>query len=101
IVARDALELRPLWEEIEALDNKAPAPAQLEMLLATARAAEAGAMWFLRNTASPFDIGALVSEYGPGLKKIMGATGDVVPQETMAAIGDRARALCDEGAPAP
>ncbi|MEX2642206.1 MAG: NAD-glutamate dehydrogenase [Acetobacterales bacterium] len=101
IIARDALALRPLWSEIEALDNKAPAQVQLDMLLATARAVEAGAMWFLRNVSSPLDIGGLVGEYGPGLKKVMGATGDVVPQETLAAIGARAKAFCDHGAPAP
>jgi len=47
IIVREVFELRNLWTEIEALDNKAPAQVQIEMLLEIADLVERAAGWLL------------------------------------------------------
>ncbi len=99
LVARDAFGLRELWADVAALDNKAPADAQAHVLLATARAAEAGAMWFLRNAELPLDIGAVVADYRDALGRVVGSGAGIVPAETLARIDAQAAQFAAPGLP--
>jgi glutamate dehydrogenase len=99
LVSRDAFELRRLWAEIEALDNKAPAEVQSDMLLTTARAVEAGAMWFLRNAPLPLDIGGVVGDYQAALGKVVGNSAALVPPEMQSRIDAQATRFMVPGVP--
>ena len=69
-ITRDSYGLRPLWAEIEALDNKVPAAVQTDMLLDVGRLVERGTLWFLRNRAQPLDIAAAIGEFTPGIEAL-------------------------------
>ena len=71
-ITRDSYGLRPLWAEIEALDNKVPAAVQTDMLLDVGRLVERGTLWFLRNRAQPLDIAAAIAEFTPGIEALAG-----------------------------
>ena len=66
-VARDSAGLRGLWLEIEALDNRAPAEAQYEALLATRDYVEqlTRRLLLARTDGRPIDIGAEVARLAP------------------------------------
>jgi glutamate dehydrogenase len=66
-ITRGAFRLRELWSAIEALDNRIPAGEQTGMLIAIARLAESGTLWFLRNGTEPLDIAGHIEAYGPGI----------------------------------
>jgi glutamate dehydrogenase len=66
-ITRGAFRLREFWSAIEGLDNRVATPEQTAMLLAIARLAEAGTLWFLRNGTEPLDIAAHIDAYGPGI----------------------------------
>ncbi|MEA2412948.1 MAG: glutamate dehydrogenase, partial [Thermoleophilaceae bacterium] len=65
-VAREVFGMRPLWAEIEALDNKVAAATQLDMLLEGRRLVERGSRWFLRNRRRPLAIAEAVSQFVSG-----------------------------------
>ncbi len=59
-VAREVFEMRPLWAEIEALDNRSRPHTQIAMLLEGRRLVERATRWLLRNRRRPLDIAATV-----------------------------------------
>jgi glutamate dehydrogenase len=98
-ITRGVFGLRDIWGAIEALDNKAPAATQAEMLIETTRLAESGTSWFLRNGEHPLDIAANIAAFAPGIKALLAAKGIVSPQDR-SAIDARAKAFAGQGAPA-
>jgi glutamate dehydrogenase len=69
-VAREIFQMRPLWHEIEALDNRIPADAQIEMLLEGRRLIERATRWLLRNRRRPLDIAETVAYFAPGAAEL-------------------------------
>ena len=65
-VAREVFGQRPLWHEIEDLDNQVDAGTQAAMLLEGRRLIERGSRWLLRNRRSPLDIASTVELFAPG-----------------------------------
>ncbi|HYZ28264.1 MAG TPA: NAD-glutamate dehydrogenase [Thermoleophilaceae bacterium] len=65
-VAREVFQMRPIWWEIEALDNKVPAELQIEMLLEGRRVIERAARWLLRNRRRPLNIADAIAHFKPG-----------------------------------
>ena len=59
-VVREVFGLRPLWTEIEGLDNAASAEAQTLLLREIDRTVDRNTQWFLRNTPQPLDITRLL-----------------------------------------
>lgn len=68
IVTRELLSLPEIWQQVEALDNQAPAQVQLEMLLALGRVGENLTSWLLHAAGRVSDIGACISRYRPGME---------------------------------
>ena len=86
ILVRDIFGLEPLWLEIDALDNKVPAPLQYEMLIdvgppAAARACSGSCAAGARSCRSP----QVLEIFRPGAR---GAAGDRCP--AILSRGDRA-----------
>ena len=65
-VAREIFQMRPMWGEIEALDNRVGADLQTRMLLEGRRLIERGTRWLLRNRRRPLDIASTVEWFRPG-----------------------------------
>jgi glutamate dehydrogenase len=69
-VAREVFQMRPIWWEIEALDNQVPAEVQIQMLLDGRRVIERAARWLLRNRRRPLNIATTVAHFAPGAAEL-------------------------------
>jgi glutamate dehydrogenase len=65
--AREIFDVRGLWSEIDALDNKVAAETQTAMLLECRRLIERATRWLLRNRRPPLDIRATVERFREGV----------------------------------
>jgi glutamate dehydrogenase len=97
-IARDAFGLRPVWQEIEALDNKAPAALQYDMLLAARRLLERATPWLLQSGLA-LDLRERVAQFAPGIAALDARLGEILPEREAAALAARAAALEERGAP--
>ena len=98
-IARTVFANRDLWAEIEALDTKAPAAVQSEMVAETGRLIERVTTWFLRNGSQPLDIAANIAAYGPGVQQIVDDLDKVLTPFYRDYVRDRTEALVAKGAP--
>jgi glutamate dehydrogenase len=72
LIAREAFDLRTLWAEIEALDNKVPAKAQTEMLLAINYMLKGSVHWLLTEIDMPSKLAATAATYRKGVEQLVG-----------------------------
>ena len=72
ILVRDIFGLEELWAEIDALDNKAPALVQYEMLTEVGRLVVRGALWFLRRRRERLPIAQVLDIFRPALETLRG-----------------------------
>jgi len=68
--ACEVFDMRSLWAEIEALDNRVDAQTQTRMLLDWRRLVERATRWFLRSRRPPLDISATVSYFSEGTSEL-------------------------------
>jgi glutamate dehydrogenase len=99
-VSRDAFALRALWTGIEALDNKAPAAVQYEMIAATQSLMNRTIPWFLTNVPQPLDLGAEASNYTPGVEELTACLDAVIGEDDRAQLDERAGPWIEQGVPA-
>lgn len=100
IVIRDAFGLRALWNEVEALDNKAPADAQLAILTESNRLVERGTLWVLRHGDHvTSDQGALTATLREGAEALAGSVSSACPPDLQAIIQSRKLDLTAKGVP--
>jgi glutamate dehydrogenase len=99
IVMRDSFDLRSVWRDIEALDNKLPAEVQLDMMIAVARLLERAILWLLRSGYERLDIAALVSEFRPRIEAIQNRLVDVLPAALLGRVRVRQAELMEDGIP--
>ncbi|OAN53074.1 NAD-glutamate dehydrogenase [Magnetospirillum moscoviense] len=99
IVARDAYGLREVWRAIEALDGQAPASVQIAMLTEANRLLERATAWVLRHVPAPFEIGAAIAEFAPGVAAIDAHRGQALPPETAEMVAARTKDYVDQGVP--
>jgi glutamate dehydrogenase len=99
IIMRDSFGLRTLWSEIEALDNKLPAAAQLDMMIAVARLLERAILWLLRSGYEKLDIAALVNEFKPRIEAIENNLVQILPASLLANVRVRQAELMEDGIP--
>ncbi len=98
-ITRGAFRLRDLWLGIQALDNKAPAKIQTEMLIDINRLAEQATQWFLRNGKHPLDIAANVAAASPSLAALETALPGILAAEDARLIDKRRQHLTAQGVP--
>ena len=99
IIMRDAFDLRTVWAEIEALDNKLPASVQLDMMVSVARLLERAILWLLRSTYQKLDIAAYVAEFQPRIAAIQERLVDILPSSMLATVKVREAELVVDGIP--
>ncbi|MEX2616367.1 MAG: NAD-glutamate dehydrogenase [Alphaproteobacteria bacterium] len=98
-VVREVFGLRPLWTEIEALDNVATAEAQTLLLREIDRTVDRNTQWFLRNTPQPLDITRLLEAFGPGITALGGRMEDILQPDQLEDVARRTQRLALPGVP--
>jgi glutamate dehydrogenase len=98
-IIRDSFDLRTVWAEIESLDNKLPAAAQIEMMISVGRLLERATRWLLRSPYEKLDIAAYVAEFRPRITSLEQRLSDTLPQAALAAVRARATSLIESGIP--
>ena len=98
-VARDAFDMRRLWNGVEALDNKVPAELQIEMMLQTVDLLRRTTMWLLRNMEQPLRIATVLDTYKPGIAKIMDGLGAMLGKREATSREVRIKRYADQGVP--
>jgi glutamate dehydrogenase len=68
--AREIFDMRTLWTEIEALDNRVDAGTQTRMFLEARKLVERATRWILRNRQTPLDITASISSFSEGAAEL-------------------------------
>ncbi len=98
-IVRHAFGCDDMWRGIEALDNKAPAACQTDMLREIKRLIERAGVWLLNHGDHPLDIEANVAALAPCIAALARALPDVIPEDARAALAERAAALAGSGVP--
>jgi glutamate dehydrogenase len=98
-VAREVFQMRPLWAEIEALDNQVAADIQIRMLLEGRRLVERSARWLLGNRPRPLSIAATVEEFAPAAETFYDSIASLIVPEEVEPLAHRAHELRDAGVP--
>lgn len=99
IVVRDAYNLRGLWDQIEALDNKVPAEVQLKAMREMALLSEHAITWFLTRLGHDLDIGRESENFGKGIQKLSANLGKLLTEDLKASVNMRAAAGERDGLP--
>ncbi|HET6265961.1 MAG TPA: NAD-glutamate dehydrogenase domain-containing protein, partial [Usitatibacter sp.] len=84
VLVRDIFGLDPLWQGIDALDNRVPAQLQYEMLVEVGRLVVRATLWFLRRRRERLPIAQVLDLFRPALEKLQGQA------QRMLSAGDRA-----------
>ncbi|HLI22596.1 MAG TPA: NAD-glutamate dehydrogenase [Stellaceae bacterium] len=98
MIVRQVFGLEPLWAEIEALDDKAPAALQIEMLKTALRLIERATAWFLGG--AKLDIAAQAEAYRPGVALLAEKIATLVARADRALLERNIAAFIAQGAPA-
>jgi glutamate dehydrogenase len=98
-IIRESFQLRSLWSEIEALDNKLPARIQIDMMIEVGRLLERAIQWLLRSGYEKLDIAGYVAEFRPRIETLAERLHDVLPATLMATLKTRQGELEASGIP--
>ncbi|MHA1566025.1 MAG: NAD-glutamate dehydrogenase domain-containing protein, partial [Alphaproteobacteria bacterium] len=99
VAARDAFGLRPVWREIEKLDNKVGADVQAQMVTQLMHLAERVTKWFLDNEPQPLNIAETIARYGAGVEALSGQLSKIVGDDDKAAMTTQVAGLVEQGVP--
>ncbi len=99
IIMRDAFDLRTVWSEIEALDNKLPAQAQVDMMISVARLLERAILWLLHSDYEKLDIAAYVNEFRPRIEAMQKGLDQILPASLLSRVRVRQAELMEDGIP--
>jgi glutamate dehydrogenase len=97
IIVREVFELRRLWTEIEALDNKVAAQIQIEMLLEIADLVERAATWLLYRQR--LAIGPEIGTFAPSVRSIAASLFDLLPPSDRNLVSQRSLRFAEAGVP--
>ena len=99
ILARDVFGLLPVWQAIDALDNKVPAAIQNEMVIEVGRLVLRATLWFLRRRSEQMPIAQVLAFFAPGVAAVSSQLGQFLSAEDLAAIKQAEFHLTERGVP--
>jgi glutamate dehydrogenase len=99
LLAREIFGLVPMWQAIEALDNKVPDAVQSQMLIDTSAQLERGTVWFLRSRRLPEDMAATIAYFRPGVEALSASLPKLLDAAERAAVDARTAELVGVGVP--
>lgn len=97
--AHEIFGIHDLWSEIESLDNKVAAQAQMQMLVDTGGLLERATLWLLRNRRPPLDIASTVAYFQTGVRELADSFPKPLAAENRLTVKQRHKHLCSEGIP--
>ncbi len=97
--AREIFEMRPLWAEIESLDNQCDASVQIDLLLEGRRLVERASRWLLGNRPRQLDIASTVRHFRPGVTALYASITRLLSPEDAEPLARRADDLREQGVP--
>ncbi len=97
LVVRDSFGLRPLWDQIESLDNKVPAQVQLKAMQDIAKMVERETIWFLTRLGRTPDIITDIKTFGKGVSTLCGHLDEIVTEELKQSIQQRTQLGINDG----
>jgi glutamate dehydrogenase len=97
MIVREVFELRRLWTDIEALDNKVAAQVQIEMLLEIADLVERAVAWLLYRKR--FTIGPEIGRFAPSVRTIAASLLDLLPPSDRNLVSERSLRFAEAGVP--
>jgi glutamate dehydrogenase len=95
--AREIYEMRPLWAEIESLDNQCDASVQIDLLLEGRRLVERASRWLLGNRPRQLDIASTVEHFRPGAMALYASVTRLLSTEDAEPLARRADELREQG----
>lgn len=98
-ITRDVFRLRRIWQEIEDLDGKVMAEAQLRLFVDINHFVRRATLWFLRNKPQPLDIEKIAAEYMPAVEELRGHLEEILDEETAASFTQRREQYIEAGIP--
>ena len=100
VIARTIFDLPKRWQEIQALDNKANATVQMEMMVQYVRLLRRSTRWFLRSNRMNLDIASTVELYGPGIERLKKVIPTILSVKQKARLDTHISDLKEKGVPA-
>ncbi|MEA2407318.1 MAG: glutamate dehydrogenase [Thermoleophilaceae bacterium] len=97
--AREIFEMRPLWAEIERLDNVCDASVQTHLLLEGRRLVERASRWLLGNRPGQLDIATTVRHFRPGATELYDSITRLLSAEDAEPLARQADELREQGVP--
>ncbi len=98
-IAREIFAVRDLWADIEQLDNKVHANVQYSMMFQTTRLLKHATRWLLSRYVASRDIAAAVSNYQPGVARLLQGLPDLLVGPDRKAFEEAAQLYTDIGVP--
>jgi glutamate dehydrogenase len=99
MISREILDMRAVYREIEAQDNKVSAALQASALAECGRLSERTTVWFLRQGGHPLDIETQVEGYAAEVARLAEALPDILPPDDLAQFERAAARYCEQGMP--
>ena len=97
--AREIFDMRELWAQIEALDNRVPAKLQYGMLYETSRLLRHVTYWFLAHRGEDLQVDRAVAEFRRGTRELEAAIGEVLVGSEHAQFDAVRKAHIEAGVP--
>ncbi len=98
-IVRDVFALRPIWDAIDALDNRVPAALQTALVLETVQLMERAVAWFLAHAAHPLDLAAETAAFRPGVETLGRDLDRVLDEEEAGRLAVRVAETTAQGVP--
>jgi len=99
LLAREIFGFVPLWQAIEALDNKVDDAVQSAMLIDSSRLIERGTTWFLRSRRLGDDMGATIAQFAPRVESLATRLPDLTDSGDRASVEAAVAAHVAKGVP--
>jgi len=96
-IVREVFELRRIWAEIEALDNKVAAQVQIDMLLEIAGLIERAAVWLLQSRQ--LDLRHEIARFKPSTRSLAASLSELLPERDRGLVAERSQRLMGVGVP--
>ncbi|MBL4805569.1 MAG: NAD-glutamate dehydrogenase, partial [Alphaproteobacteria bacterium] len=99
IIVRDTFNLRTMWDQIEALDNKVPAEVQLKAMREIAHLSEHAVSWFLNRFGQELEIGREIKNYGDAIAELNEHLDELLTDDLKMSVDARRHACEADGLP--
>jgi len=98
--AKTVLDLERPWSEVESLDGRIPAQAQMALFRRLAASLRGATFWLARRSARErLTVGQLISRYAAGFAELRGLSPGVLSVVDRETVEERSASLAEAGAP--